>query len=153
MSSLLFPPSNRCEYKAFLQFLLPHHQGKAWTKNKHHGYNCHYGFLILFFIWYDRVWPSISKKYNIILWTSFFLQIFDFKIWKIKTTSLKIYWDNYFLQKFSPSPALFSVDWLANYTKTMLGSNYWPITRGDSMVWERLNYQEIKRWKFVFSRH
>ena len=106
-----------------------------------------------FFSYGMTVWPSISKKYNIILWTSFFLQIFDFKIWKIKTTSLKIYWDNYFLQKFSPSPALFNVDWLANYTKTMLGSNYWPITRGDSMVWERLNYQEIKRWKFVFSRH
>ena len=37
--------------------------------------------------------------YNCILWTSFFLQIFGFKTWKVKITSNKIYWDNHFLQK------------------------------------------------------
>ena len=45
-------------------------------------------------IWYDRAWQFIPKKYKFILWSSFFLQILDFKTWKIKTTSHKIYWDN-----------------------------------------------------------
>ena len=55
-------------------------------------------------IWYDRAWQFIPKKCNFILWSSFFRQIFDFKTWKIKTTSHKICWDNHFLQKLSPSP-------------------------------------------------
>ena len=49
-------------------------------------------------IWYDRAWQFISKKYNFILWSSFFFQTFDFKNSKIETTSHKIYWDNHFLQ-------------------------------------------------------
>ena len=57
-------------------------------------------FWIFHFDLYDRAWPFI--KYNFILWTSFFLQIFDFKTWKTKTPSYKLYWDNHFLQKFSP---------------------------------------------------
>ena len=55
-------------------------------------------------IWYNRAWQFIPKKYDFILWSSLFLQIFDFKTWKIKTTSHKIYWDNHFLQKLSPPP-------------------------------------------------
>ena len=55
-------------------------------------------------IWYDRAWQFISKNNNFILWFSFFLQILDFKTWKIKTTSHKIFWDNHFLCRFSPPP-------------------------------------------------
>ena len=71
------------------------------NKIKQHGYICHYQFSLT---WYDKVWQFISKKYNFILWISFFLQIFGFKTWKIKTTSHKIYWDNHSLQKLSPPP-------------------------------------------------
>ena len=53
-------------------------------------------------LWYDRVWQFISKKYNFLLWTSFFSQIFDFKPWKMKTTSHEMYWDNHIFQR-SPS--------------------------------------------------
>ena len=78
--------SNRLECKP--QFLLPHHQAKDWTKNKRHGYTrLFFQFLL---IWYDRARPLISRKYNFILWTSFFYEIFGFITWKIKTTSHKI---------------------------------------------------------------
>ena len=42
-------------------------------------------------LWYDRTWSFISKKYNFILWTSFFLPTLNFNTWKIKATSYKIY--------------------------------------------------------------
>ena len=42
-------------------------------------------------LWYDRTWSFISKKYNFILWTSFFLSTLNFNTWKIKATSHKIY--------------------------------------------------------------
>ena len=53
---------------------------------------------------YDRAWQLISKKCNLVLWFSFFFQIFDFKTWKIRRTSYKIYWENRYLQKFSAPP-------------------------------------------------
>ena len=61
-------------------------------------------FQFFLIIWYDRAWQFISKNNNFILWFSFFLQILDFKTWKIKTTSHKIFWDNHFLHRFSPPP-------------------------------------------------
>ena len=61
---------------------------------------------------YSKAWQFISKKYNFILWVSFFLEIFDFKNWKIKTNSHKIYWDNYFVQRFFPPPSFDQRWWI-----------------------------------------
>ena len=78
-----------------------------------------------FLSWYERACQCISKQYNFIQWFSFSLQIFNFKTWKNKAASHKIYWDNHFFQK-SPQPLpSINADGSANYTETLLWTNYW----------------------------
>ena len=85
-------------------------------------------------------WQVISKKYNFILWFYFFLQIFDFKTWKIKPTSRKIYfmtgWDNHFLQGFSPSPPsiLMGLQITREYTAEELLTHNIDIGEGDGAL-------------------
>ena len=126
--SLLFPQTNWLKCKPFSEFLgTPNIRQKPELKIKRHGCTRHYRFLDFSFFPFME-WKSMSmhsKQYNFIQWFSFNLQIFDFKTWKNKATSHKIYWDYHFFQK-SPQPlGSINADGFTNYTKTLLWTNYW----------------------------
>ena len=124
-TSLLFPQTNWLECKPFSQFLLPHHQEKAWHPPL---------WIFRFSIFYLNGMTEFRNSFLKNIISSYelhsFLRYLILKLEKLKTTSHKIYWDNHFLKKFPspPSPPSINVDGSESYTKTMLRTNYWPTT-------------------------